>query len=97
MIIILFITKAATGPGGSVLGGIGPGGGAGRLPLGAGGKSELQEHVFCFSEVLLQTNTVILKRCHFLNISIDYGTGGFGILPTGGMPLYSLQYKLNTA
>lgn len=112
LIIILFITKTATGPGGSVLGGVGPGGvpvvgpggrgpgvGPGGLPLGAGGtgifkpgKSELQAHVCFFRSLQSYYNGVIFYISY-----IDYGAGGFGILPTGGMLSYSLQYKLNTA
>lgn len=118
MIIILFITKTATGPGGSVLGGIGPGGvpvvgtggrgpgvGPGGLPLGAGGtgvfkpgKSELQAHVWFFLRSFVPNQHSHITMMSFFYISyIDYGAGGFGILPAGGMLSYSLQYKLNTA
>lgn len=55
LIINLFITKTATGPGGAGAGGRGPGVGAGGLPFGAGGigafkpgKSELQACFFIY-------------------------------------------------
>lgn len=82
-LIILFVNKPGTGPSGSAVGGVGPGGvavggaggrgpapGAGVLPLGAGGikpgKSQLCARVSL--DVLSEANTVILQRCHFLNV-----------------------------
>lgn len=96
------------GPGGVPVGtgGRGPGVGPGGLPLGAGGtgvfkpgKSELQAHVwvFFFKKFCPKPTQSYYNDVIFYISYIDYGAGGFGILPAGGMLSYSLQYKLNTA
>lgn len=87
------------GPGGGPVvgpGGRGPGVGPGGFPFGAGGtgifkpgKSELQARFF-FQRFCPKPTKSYYSDVIFFKSHIDYGAGGFGALPTGGMLSYSV-------